>query len=538
MKTILYFFIALGTLLRFLFIDHRELWYDEILSLALVTGQKHLYSTPPDIPISLSQYLPILTLSPQDSLSAIIQVLKGILAEPHPPLFFLLQHFWLRWWGNSEQAMRSLPLLFSLSTIALAYALGRTVMNHRGGLIFSALMALNPFFFFHSLNVRMYVALIFWVTLASGCLVKLINIGQEENNKIRFILENIGFIIAVTAGIYTFYPVIYWMIAAGLLIFWCDRSHWWQYGLRFTLSFLFLIPWIGWGLSKQVQNADFNRFNASGGFIPSLSEHFQGFIETIGIQLLLGDTVTSFSLSGRLSAGILSIVGLMMAIVLLYRKKIYRPLIIAVCLGIVPLLIAFLADILTGKFTLGFGWGRSVSFSLPGLLLLLSIAIEKGLDKQKNAIILIILNLYLMINVADFALRPRQVFHQLSALIDPQGSTLLVMNSQAWGHVLRLAYYLPQNRQIDLLAQSSANLPLKLQELSLEQLNNYNKVIWLDSARPVWQAPKTVEEKVIYQQQMKRFLNQNLILEQQQVVTGTWTLDHFMINVYQTINNQ
>ncbi len=538
---ILIIFIALGLLLRIIFIDQREFWFDEVLSLLLVTGKKQLYQTPQDFPISLSHYLPLLNLTPEktgrESLKTIIQLLRGIVAEPHPPLFFLTQHFWLRLFGNSEPAMRSLQVLLSIGAMGSGYGLGRITLGNRGGLILAALIAVNPFFLFHSLNVRMYCGLILWVTVGSWALIELIKWPKDRIKNHYFIIWNLIFITSITAGMLTFYTIIYWLMGAGLLILWLDRSRWWQHGLRFAIAFLLFIPWAKWGLTQQLRNADFGRFNVSQSLVATLLRHLQELTQTIGIHLLVGDTVTRLSLSLRLSSGILAMIVLIIAIIMLWKQGEKQRLKIGFCLGIVPLLLAFSMDILTGKFTVGFGWGRSVSYALPGCLLLLTIWLDRTLIKWRNLAILGILTLYLSISIADFTLRPRQVFHQLNTLIDPNIPTLIAMNSKADGHLLRLVYYSPPTARLDLFAQNTVFLPSQLENFLTKHPNSYPRLIWLDIARPVWGAAKTREEQINYQKEMEALLNQQFTLKTSQFVSGTWTLDDFMIRVYHSNNS-
>ena len=48
--------LSVAIFLRFININHRELWYDEVLSLLLSTGQKMQYVGPSDQVVTLSQY--------------------------------------------------------------------------------------------------------------------------------------------------------------------------------------------------------------------------------------------------------------------------------------------------------------------------------------------------------------------------------------------------------------------------------------------------------------------------------------------------
>ena len=181
---ILFAAIACAVILRIINLGSREFWYDEVLSLLLSTGQKGQYQNPQDIPVILADYTRLLNIPVGNSFSDILTTfeafLKGLVAEPHPFLFFLEQHFWLRIWGNSEAAMRSIIVLFSLGSMGCAYGLGRRLLGFQGGLLFAALLGLNPYYLFHSLNIRMYCSLVFWVLLSSLSLLELITLNTSE----------------------------------------------------------------------------------------------------------------------------------------------------------------------------------------------------------------------------------------------------------------------------------------------------------------------------------------------------------------------
>lgn len=533
----LFIIIALGVILRIIFIGSREFWFDEVLSLLLSTGQKQSYRNPGDLPFLIKTYQPLLTLpsenSWKDSIQTVIAMLRGLSAEPHPPLFFLSQHFWLRWWGNGETAMRSLPAIISIGGIFGGYGLGKVVLGRRGGLILAALMAVNPFFLFHSLNVRMYGYLIVWTTLAAWSFLALVY--HSPTSRWRFWGFNLLFIASITAGCLTFYTFLYWLVSLVILVFYLDRRRWWQHGLRMGIGVLGFVPWAMWGLRQQLRNGDFARFNTSLSWGETLRQHLFDVTQTLGIQVLMGDTVTSLPTFLSLLAGIVSIALLGIATVRLWRQKIYQPLIIALMLGVFPLLLTLAFDLVSGKFTVGFGWGRSISYCLPGLLLLLAVWLEKATGKRQNFVVISILLLYLLISIADFTLRPRQVFGQVSAIVQqyPSESTLIVMNTRADGHVLRLAYYLPQNTSVALLAQNPSDLAPTLEKVLNDPKYAYSRLILLDSARPVWGAPQTEAERQQFQADVQKVLDNRFQLQQNQSTRGTWTLDDFTISVYE-----
>jgi len=575
--------IAIGIFFRIICLGRREFWYDEVLSLLLSNGQKIAYQTPGDLPVKLADYSALLSLprtsGVSDFLTNLVNLLKGIAGgEPHPPLFYLSQHFWLYLFGNSEAGMRSLGVVLSIAAIAAAYFLGKLLLGHRGGLLLAALLAINPFYLFHSLNLRMYGPLVLWVTLTTLSLLQLIrleinapeiNALEINSSKLLWTLLLIG---SVTAGCLTFYLFAYWMITLGVVVLFLDRQHWWQHGLRLIAGVLLTIPWALWGTLQQLRNADFGRFNASNGFFASMLQHLQDLASTLGIHLLIGDWATSLPNSMQAIAGFL-VMGLLTAGIIYGWQNPHKPgflkkpgfsesfiksprrlLILGFLLSLFPLLIALAVDIITGKFTLGFGWGRSMIFILPGCLLLLTILIMQ-LIRVSNKIsastpespqprplnprwpqifAVILLLLYLGINVGDFTLRPRWMFHQIADILqgEPNSPTLIAMNSKAWGHVMRLAYYIPANLPVMLLAEPAPELAISL-EKSLEKSqektsSQYQRIIWIDSHTPIWSNPTTETEK----EAITKVLESQFQLEKTWQVSGTMNSDEFTLKLY------
>ena len=530
--------IAVAIILRIINLGTREFWYDEVLSLLLSTSQKGSYQTPGDVPVILANYTSLLSLPPENSITDVInhleKFLKGLVAEPHPPLFFIGQHLWLRLFGNSEAAQRSLNVLYSLGAIASAYGVGLRLLGYRGGLIFAALLGLNDYYLFHSLNVRMYAPLVFWVIFSTWTLLQLIetNKSPDYQNKILWIVLFIG---SVTGGLMTFYLFAYHLIALAVLVLLLDRKHWWHHGLRFVAGVLITTPWLWWGTRQQLRNADLGRFSASQGFLVTTWRHLNNVLQTLGIHLILGDWVSSLPPLSATIAGIFALLLIIFLSIYLWRQQQRQLLLIALTLGILPLLLALTSDTLAGKFTLGFGWGRSIILILPGCLLLLTIGLEKAAPQWQKPATLILLTLYLTISLTDFTLRPRWIFHQLADIISQQPTTptLIAMNSKAWGHVMRLAYYLPPTSPISLLADSPRNLASSLKE-NLNLANNpYPRLIWLDSYRPVWSAPKTETAKVQFQEDIKTTINSQYKLTETNQLSGTMHLDKFTVYIYQ-----
>ncbi len=524
--------IFLGVFLRLIYLGNREVWYDEVLSLLLATGQKLGYKTPEVFPVSLSDYASLLTLPVESSLGDILttfkNLLRGLAAEPHPPLFFIYQHFWLRLFGNSEAAMRSLGVLLSCISIFGAYKLGKSVANHRWGLLLAGLLSLNPFFFFQSLNIRMYNSLILWVIFSALSSLQLLT---QNLSRRQHIFWNLLLICSVTCGLMTFYQYAYFILAlAALALFLYPQNpqkfilHW----LRLGLGVLLAVPWMLWGFSQQLKNADLGRFNTPNNVFIAFFLHLRDVAESVGVNLLVGDWQTSLPLYLIVSTGILFFLLLLTAILILWKAE-TQKLGIALILSIFPLLIAFGVDFATQKYTLAEN-SKSIII-LPGSLLLLSLGISHLSPRWQKGMIATLLLLYLSLSAGDFSLRNRQMFHSINDIVQQQPTTptLIAMNARAWGYVLRLAYYIKPNAALMLLAQESANLSPNLEKLLNYEASLYQRILWIDVAAPIWSPASTPAEK----QKVENVLNSKFQLTQTQELFGTQDLDKLTLKVYQ-----
>jgi uncharacterized membrane protein len=542
--------IAIAVLLRLVHLSSREFWYDEVLSLLLSTGQKTSYSTPKELPVTLAEYTALLSLPVENGIGAIPATLKkllqGLAGEPHPPLFFLGQHLWLRLFGNGVAATRSLNVLFSIGAIGSAYGLGRRLLGDQGGLLLAALLGTNAYYLFHSLNVRMYGPLLLWVILSAWAALELIEPKRltvpdkeykdgEGSSLYTKLLWNLVFIGSITAGFLTFYYFAFFIVALAVLVLWLDRQHWWQHGLRFMAGIALMIPWVLWGTRQQLRNADLERFGGTQTWMETVGKHIEGVVQTLGIHLVLGDWITSLPLVSATIAGVGAIAFLVVCSIRLWRQQHYRVLGVALLLGIFPLALALMVDIVKGQFTVGFGWGRSMIFILPGCLLLIAAWIERTMGKWRPLAAAIVLGFYLVISIGDFTLRDRRMFHQIADFIEqePNTPTLIAMNSQAWGHVLRLAYYIPPDLPVTLLAQSPAKLAPALEKTLDTQTGNFPRVLWLDSGDPVWSEPETQAEKLQFQQNIQTTLTSEYELVKTQPLVGTMDIDQFTVHLYQ-----
>jgi uncharacterized membrane protein len=290
-----------------------------------------------------------------------------------------------------------------------------------------------------------------------------------------------------------------------------------------------------WGCFKQIRSADLKRFGVIKDAGSAILIHFQDTAQTLASNLILGDWVTSLPTISIIIVGCLAIAFIITSSLKLWQQGERRNLTVALILGILPLLLALILDVATKKFTLNFGYGRTMIIILPGCLLLLTLWLEKAIATQWRTLIASsLLLLYLTIGVSDYTLRQRSVFHSIAEIVTKQAQqpTLIAMNSKAWGHVLRLAYYTPAQVPVMLLAEHPAKLANSLEKVLQNEPQKYSSVLWLESENPVWSKLKTPAAIATEQQKIQQILSKQFQLKQTQNITGTMNLDNFNVKVY------
>lgn len=81
---------------------------------------------------------------------------EGLRAEPTPPLYYMLLEAWMRLFGTSEQAIRSLSVTTSILALPLLYLLGRELGTRAQALLGSLLFSLSPFALYFAQEARAY----------------------------------------------------------------------------------------------------------------------------------------------------------------------------------------------------------------------------------------------------------------------------------------------------------------------------------------------------------------------------------------------
>ena len=225
--------IVLAIFTRFPTLMSESLWFDEIWSLEKSTG-------------------------------TIRDVFVGSTNDVHPPLYYILLHYWIELVGISVTTLRFPSAVFSLIQVALIYFLGRELFDDHVGLLAAFLITLSTFHIQYAQEARMY-ALLGCLTVASYLF--LIRIHRSRRARIGYV----GFtILLMYTHVYGVFAVIAQNVyVIGSLLYQSDSPFEWRSWLPnqliLTISFL---PWL-FILFEQVQRLQSG--STASGWIPEPS---------------------------------------------------------------------------------------------------------------------------------------------------------------------------------------------------------------------------------------------------------------------------
>jgi uncharacterized membrane protein len=151
--------LLLGIFFRFASLGERPYWHDEAHTLLRSSGYtvaeitNQIFNTQV---LDRDQVLKFQQLSPEKTGFDVVRSLAT--EEPHrAPLFYVLVHYWMRWFGSDPASLRILPSLLSLLVFPAIYWLCLDLFALPfTGWIAIALVSVSPFQIYYAQEVREY----------------------------------------------------------------------------------------------------------------------------------------------------------------------------------------------------------------------------------------------------------------------------------------------------------------------------------------------------------------------------------------------
>lgn len=170
-----------GAALRLPGLVSKPLWYDEAFSVLLA-----------------SKSLPA--------------ILRGTIADVHPPGYYFLLHWWFQLFGSTVLSSRAFSLLCGVGVIVAGYALASRWVNRKAASSAAWVLALSPFQVHYAQEARMYSLLAFVLLIASVVMWD----GLQNDGEWRWVV----FATLVALSLYTHTLAVFYLIPLVLIPLW------------------------------------------------------------------------------------------------------------------------------------------------------------------------------------------------------------------------------------------------------------------------------------------------------------------------------
>jgi mannosyltransferase len=105
-------------------------------------------------------------------------IIAGI--NGRPPVFVMAAHFWMRIFGTSEVALRSLPALFNIGALVMLYVVGRELAGRQVALLAMFVMSIAEITIYHAQDYRYYSLWILMSLMSMYGFIKAIKTRQWQ----------------------------------------------------------------------------------------------------------------------------------------------------------------------------------------------------------------------------------------------------------------------------------------------------------------------------------------------------------------------
>lgn len=231
-----------GLGLRLINLTGKPLWTDEFSTIVFSLGNSFL-TVPLDQILNTEQLLQPLRPNLQAGVETVVQHL--LQESNHPPLYFILTHFWLKLFPApdgwvSVWGVRSLSVLFG--TLAIPATFGLAWLAFRSllvGHLAAVFMTVSPFGIYLAQEARHYTLPLIWIIASLGCLI----VAARAAYRRRALPVQICLIWVTvnTLAIATHYLTMLPLVAEAIVLLgigavqswqeqgrWYPSSHWWR----------------------------------------------------------------------------------------------------------------------------------------------------------------------------------------------------------------------------------------------------------------------------------------------------------------------
>jgi uncharacterized membrane protein len=142
--------VVVGFLLRFFYVTHQSLWYDELFNVSAIS----------------------------QNFSPVLKILWE--AENHPPLYIILLKGWVGIFGLSDLSMRGFSVVAGTLLLFYLYKLIKTIAGQKTALIALMLSSVSPLLIYYSQEVRNFSVWLLFSTASFSYFFERVLLGKKR----------------------------------------------------------------------------------------------------------------------------------------------------------------------------------------------------------------------------------------------------------------------------------------------------------------------------------------------------------------------
>ena len=242
LQFLLVIILLLGVFFRFVNLERKVYWIDEVHTSVRVSGYKRLEfveQAPADRIIKIEELQKFQRLSPEKDWSDTINALAA--NAEHTPLYYVMARLGMQWFGSSVTVTRGLAALISLLVFPCMYWLCLELFESPlVGWMAMALIAVSPIHVLYAQEAREYSLWTVAILLSSVSLLRAMRLKTKFSWGMYAATVALGFYSHLLSGLV--------FIGHGIYVFAIERFRWSKtftaYVLASIAGFITLIPWI------------------------------------------------------------------------------------------------------------------------------------------------------------------------------------------------------------------------------------------------------------------------------------------------------
>lgn len=186
------------------------------------------------------------------------QIIDAVSKDVHPPLYFLVLHYWITIFGDSELAVRLLSVIFGLLAIIMMYMVGNLLFNKDMGILGSLILSLSVFHIHYSQEIRSYSLMVLLTLVSMYFFLKLL---ERRSYPI-----SAGYIVSSALLIYTHFFGLFVIAAQNICLLSlfiitrkATKTGFRRWIILQAILFILYLPWLGFLIRQTliVQGGEF-----------------------------------------------------------------------------------------------------------------------------------------------------------------------------------------------------------------------------------------------------------------------------------------